>query len=96
MRHATLPLLLALCTACAPSVIPMYEAARDEALADPGPAPENWSPDAVLVLSAPLVDEALEGILAEHGTLKGDVPLGPVTATSKLDQELAHRVEVAL
>lgn len=87
MPRRTRPLLLiaALCTpGCAPSVIPEFNAARDAALADPGPAPQDWEPDAVVTLSERLVDEALEDLLDVHGKMESAIDVGPLKATPKL------------
>ena len=72
MAHMTPMLFLAL-TACAPSVIPLYEAARNEALSAPGPAPKSWEPDATLFLSHTLIDEALATLLAQNGAFQTEI-----------------------
>ena len=84
MLHRVLLLLLFLLTGCAASVIPAWEAARDRALQDPGPAPPQWEPDAVLLMSEALVDDALGVLLAEQGNLRGEIAAGPITAVPDL------------
>ena len=61
--------LVPLLTACPKSIIPDYEAARAEALAEPGPAPTGWTPDAALTLSNNLIDTLITTALAEQGAL---------------------------
>lgn len=77
------PLLVFLC-ACAPSVIADFEHARSEALADPGPAPADWEPDAHLTLSDAVVDASLEQLLAVHGSVDHRIEAGPVAARPNL------------
>ena len=84
MLHRVLLLLCFLLTGCAASVIPAWEAARDHALQDPGPPPSQWEPDAVLLLSEALVDDALVVLLAEQGNLRGEIAAGPITAVPDL------------
>ena len=50
--------------ACAPSVVADYEAARSAALADAGPAPRDWKPDAVLVISGKETEELAGAVVA--------------------------------
>jgi hypothetical protein len=74
--------------ACPASIIPQYEAARADALADPGPPPEDWKPDAILALSESQVDE-MAGVLVEvYGRVEDRVEtfvLGvPLVAEPKL------------
>jgi hypothetical protein len=72
------------------SVFRDYEVARDLALADPGPAPASWAPDAAVLLSAPLVKDVVAAAAENAGTLKtsldaGFVTLEPSLTVSRLD-----------
>lgn len=60
-------------SACAGSVMPLYQQARDDALADPGPPPADWKPDAVLHLSKTQLDEVVTAALESHGALTGRI-----------------------
>lgn len=51
---------------CAPSVIADYEAARDAALLDAGPAPSGWRPDAVLVISGKEAETLASAVVASR------------------------------
>ncbi len=82
MRLLALSILLL--PGCAASVIPAFEAARDEALRMPGPAPKTWRPDAVLRLSQQTVDQALLTILQEEATLTQRLELGLATIRPRL------------
>lgn len=80
---------------CGPSIVPLYEQARAEALAEPGPVPEHWKPDLVLHLSQGVVRAlAMQG-LAANDTLHQRVEVAalgvPVTITPDLK---GRRVEV--
>lgn len=87
------PLLIASAVAlggCAPSILPDYEAARQTALTDPGPAPDSWEPDAVLYLSLPLLNDVVRTLLTTHGDLDDQrdikAPLGlTASVTPSLD-----------
>jgi hypothetical protein len=65
---------------CPSAVLSQYEEARTAALADPGPVPSDWRPDASLYLSPKLLDRLLVAVLEEHGTLQDEIsvsiPLG--------------------
>ncbi len=80
---------------CGPSVVPLYEAARDDALATPGAVPANWRPDLVLHLAEPVVQKLAKEGLAANETLHQRVEISamglPVTVTPDLG---ARRVEV--
>lgn len=80
---------------CGPSIVPLYEQARTDALADAGPAPANWQPDLVLHLSEPVVQRLAKEGLATNETLHQRVEFAamglPVTVTPDL---AARRVEV--
>jgi hypothetical protein len=82
MRWPVVSLLLL--SSCAASVIPAFEAARDDALRMPGPAPADWHPDAVLRMSKATVDDNLTVILEENATLTDKLELGPATIRPKL------------
>ncbi|NCG20600.1 MAG: hypothetical protein GWP91_16445, partial [Rhodobacterales bacterium] len=82
--HRCLPLLAIALSACAPTVMPLYEEARLQALAQPGPLPEAWRPDAVVHLSETLLTHALDVLLASEGTLTEAIDIGLVTATPTL------------
>ena len=71
----------------------MYEQARSEALTDPGPAPADWEPDAVLGLSWPLATTLLSAEVEQHmaGKATGvevDLPLG---MKASLTPELSYK-----
>ncbi len=80
---AVVPLVAA--TGCAHSVIPLYEAARADALADPGPAPPDWAPDAWVALSAPTLDQLLVAILAADAQLATTLDAGIARFTPRLE-----------
>ncbi len=83
MRH--LILLLPLLGGCAKSVIPLYEAARDEALRDPGPPPANWVADAWVQISSPSLDDLLLALLEENALLTETFDAGIVQVTPRLN-----------
>lgn len=62
---------------CGRSIQPLYNAARDAALANPGPPPVGWTPDAVLQLSAPVVEDVLKTATRDQGALTTTLELGP-------------------
>ncbi len=72
--------LLLLFSGCAGSVHGLYDEARLEALAVPGPPGENWQPDARAIVSGELVHslvvEAVTSTLAEQGTILLPLPAG--------------------
>jgi hypothetical protein len=75
---------------CGPSVLPQYEAARDAALADPGPPPANWTADAVLGVAPDQVASTVAPFLDKYGKFKGKIQqsmLG-MTATAIPDLSL--------
>lgn len=84
--RAILPLLV-FASACAPSVIPAFEAARDQALADPGPAPAAWRPDAIVTMSPVLVDLALRQLLESQAQVVGTLDVGLLRATPTVTVE---------
>ncbi len=61
-----------LLSGCA-SVLPLYEEARTEALADPGVPGARWKPDARVDLSFPILDEILSELV--EGTAVAETPL---------------------
>ncbi len=71
-------------TGCAKSVIPLYEAAREAALAKPGAVASNWKPDAVLTLSPGTLNPIVKALLQEHGTLTERIDLKVGTITPRL------------
>lgn len=85
MRAHLLPILLT--TGCAASVIPAFEAARDRALADPGPAPEAWQPDAIITMSPVLVDLSLRRLLESQTEVAGALDVGLLKATPRVTVE---------
>lgn len=54
---------------CPASVMPLYDQARSEALADPGPVPARWQPDLVLHLSGPVIQDVARETIATNGAL---------------------------
>jgi hypothetical protein len=54
---------------CAKSITPLYEAAREAALSQPGPAGASWEPDVVLQLSPPAVEDVLRTAVRQQGPL---------------------------
>jgi len=75
---------------CAKSIIPLYEAARDDALREPGAVPAKWEPDATLSLSYDALDGVIGEILATEGTLSEKIDAGVVELRPKLEvQSLA-------
>jgi hypothetical protein len=78
-----LPPLLQIVLGCA-SILPAYQEAREAALADPGPAPESWAPDAVIHLSAALIDDVVAAAITEHGTFQATVDAGLATLEPRL------------
>ncbi|MFT4624099.1 MAG: hypothetical protein ACI8PZ_002758 [Myxococcota bacterium] len=86
MRWILVLSVLAL-NACAASVIPAFEAAKKEALRNPGPAPDGWRPDAVVRMSNATVDQALIAILRDQATLdeKLKLPLGTLKPSLAID-----------
>ncbi len=92
-RSGRTALLLTLaCSSCSGNIHALYEEARLEALADPGPVPPGWSPDAELGLSWELVTtlaarELQQRLESPQGRLKLELPLG-LEATVVPDLEL--------
>ncbi len=82
-----LVLLLVVAPGCATGIRAQYEATRVEALADPGPAPADWTPDAVLGLGWPLAEALLarevDARLDRAGSgIRIDLPLGGEASAS--------------
>ncbi|MBN1336129.1 MAG: hypothetical protein JXB39_09225, partial [Deltaproteobacteria bacterium] len=78
--------------ACGTGVRSLYEKTRAEALADPGPVPPDWTPDAVLGLAWPLVEDLVGGEVSTRLTggsgFRVELPLdGEVSATPDLSLE---------
>lgn len=95
VRTAILATFLGL-AGCPASVIAQYEEARESALADPGPLPADWRPDAVLHLSPELVDGVVSAALAEHGTIDREVTLALPIGSADLAPDLeVARLELA-
>ncbi len=69
-----------------PALQAEFRAAKEAALADPGPAPVDWRPDAALHLSPALIDRLLEAGLEGAGPFAGKLELG---ADTSLRPELA-------
>lgn len=69
--------LLVLLGGCGSSIQPLYDAARDAALVDPGPPPASWTPDAVVQLSGPVVEDVLQAATRGRGPLSTTLALGP-------------------
>ncbi|MEQ1506638.1 MAG: hypothetical protein ABMB14_30705 [Myxococcota bacterium] len=69
---------------CVPSIRPLYDAAHDAALADPGPPPAGWTPDAVVALSPPLVEAVLEAAIDAAGPLTAPIAVGPARVTPEI------------
>ncbi|MBX2796216.1 MAG: hypothetical protein KTR31_01065 [Myxococcales bacterium] len=67
-----------------PEMVAEFEAAKAAALAAPSPAPTDWSPDAVMQLSPPLVEHLVRSGLEAKGALSGDVNVPGVTFTPEL------------
>lgn len=72
------------------SILEQYELARAAALADPGPVPDHWAPDAAILLSPALVDDVVAEATEQAGTLRqkidaGLVTLEPALAIERLD-----------
>ncbi len=82
--HRCLPFLALALSACAPTVIPLYEEARTEALADPGPLPDVWHPDAVVHLSEAMLTDTLDVLLESEGTLSETLDVALLKATPNL------------
>jgi hypothetical protein len=83
-------LALAFLGGCAKSVMPLYEAAKADALRDPGPPPAGWTADAWIQIASPTLDHLLEAILQQNATLSatfdaGLVQLSPELVVSHLD-----------
>jgi len=76
-------LLLTFLAACA-TIQPDFHAARKAALADPPPLGDPWSPDLELQLSAPVVEELLDEVIALQSPLKTELKLGPAWAKPRL------------
>ncbi|MBW1877600.1 MAG: hypothetical protein JRI25_06135 [Deltaproteobacteria bacterium] len=99
-------LLSGLLTGCPSAVLSQYEEARTAALADPGPVPSDWRPDAALYLSPELLDRLLVVVLEEHGTLRDEItvsiPLGgrltlkPDLTVQSIDLQSTTRCEDCL
>lgn len=88
-----LALLLAGCPA---SVMPLYDQARSEALAAPGPAPAGWKPDLVLHLSGPVIQDVARETIATNGALKQRIDQQVLGATVSLTPDLTiHKVKVS-
>jgi hypothetical protein len=66
-------------------VLPLYEAARAEALKDPGPAPAGWAPDAWVAVSSTSLDELLVAVLAADAELSTHLDAGIATFTPRLN-----------
>ena len=73
---------------CAKSVIPLYEAAREQALSKPPPAGSDWSPDAVMQISGSALEPLIAEFLSDQGTFseKIDLKIGSVTPKLTLEQ----------
>jgi hypothetical protein len=72
---------------CAKSVMPLYEAARADALRDAGPVPRVWEPDAVIHLSEEAISGLLTEVLHSEATLSGNVDWALGTLKPKLTVE---------
>jgi len=81
---ARLLLLVLASSGCARSVIPLYEAARADALRDPGPAPAGWAPDAWIAVSNDALDDLIVGVLTEDAELSTVLDAGVAKFTPKL------------
>lgn len=83
-------LAIALSAGCPGSVIAQYEQAKSDALADPGPAPEVWEPDAAFYLAPDAVEAVVEAMMEQQDTFSGEftyrVPvLGAVVVTPDVE-----------
>ena len=66
------------------SVIPQYEAAMERALADPGPTPDVWEPDAVLHISGLAINRVVKDAIEDYGTFSTELNLGVVQVSPDL------------
>ncbi len=73
---------------CSASVVPQYEAARDAALADPGPPPANWQPDAVLAVAPEQVEAIVDPFLARYGKFEGKIERSVLGVTASATPKL--------
>lgn len=80
MHRALFLLTLA---ACAGSIGALFESTRAEVLADPGPTPAQWQPDASLHLGSGLIQSLVEGAFQADSPLRGErIPLGKLGAVT--------------
>jgi hypothetical protein len=70
--------------ACVASILPEYESAKSAALADPGSAPASWSPDVVVQVAGPVVEDVLRAAIRAPGPLRTELRVGPVTVTPEV------------
>ncbi|MEQ1506380.1 MAG: hypothetical protein ABMB14_29390 [Myxococcota bacterium] len=68
-------------------MIQEYDSARTLALSDPGAAPDGWAPDAVIQLSAPLLDKLMTTALTPAPTFGDDISVALLTLTPQLTLE---------
>ena len=86
MSRAWIIATLAWLAACGPSTLPEYEAARKAALAPPPPVAKDWKPDAVLLLSAPMIERMLTATLPVYGKIDDPFTLeSGIAVEPKLD-----------
>lgn len=55
---------------CGGSIHPLYDAAKEEALRDPGPAVGDWDPDVIVHLSGPVMNKTVRLMVEKHGVLE--------------------------
>ncbi|MBX2797161.1 MAG: hypothetical protein KTR31_05820 [Myxococcales bacterium] len=83
------------------SVIPQYEAAMERALADPGPTPTEWVPDAVLHLSSATVNDVVQSSIEDYGTFSSTfdftvAQLSPDMTLTKMEISAGNRCDDCL
>lgn len=66
-------LLVPLLGGCASKVIAEYTDLRMQTLADPGPAPDGWAADGVIVLAPNVVEQIVRAALDAHGVIGGEI-----------------------
>lgn len=77
-------LVLLAITGCA-SVLPEFEAAKSRALAEPGPTPSQWQPDAVLHMSGHAVNAIVRDAIQDYGTFSARIDLAALALVPNLD-----------
>ena len=93
--RACLLMTALLLSACGPSVVGDFEAARRAALRDLGPVPSDWEPDLRVRMSEDTLGRALSTVMEDHGRLREELTLGPLSVVPSLDVTKLAAVDAA-